>query len=49
VVGANATIMAGLGHFPMSEDYEWFRTYFLPTLDDVLAARGRLVEGGVRQ
>ena len=49
VPGASATIMSGLGHFPMSEDYERFRTYFLPTLADALADRKRLLEGAVRQ
>jgi pimeloyl-ACP methyl ester carboxylesterase len=49
VAGSHATIMSGLGHFPMSEDYERFRGYFLPTLTDVLADRERLIEGAVRQ
>jgi pimeloyl-ACP methyl ester carboxylesterase len=41
--GAKATIMAGLGHFPMSEDYGRFRSYLLPVLDEVSAARDRLL------
>ncbi len=49
VRGAQATIMTGLGHFPMSEDYAQFRTYFLPTLDYAIAARSGLVEDSVRQ
>ena len=36
--GAKATIMAGLGHFPMSENPARFREYLLPVLDEI---RGR--------
>jgi pimeloyl-ACP methyl ester carboxylesterase len=46
VPGARATIMPGLGHFPMSEDYAAFRTHFLPTLTVALEARATLVQGG---
>lgn len=35
VRGAQATIMAGLGHFPMSEDPQRFLTYLLPILDRI--------------
>lgn len=35
VPGAQATIMAGLGHFPMSEDPQRFLTYLLPILDRI--------------
>lgn len=33
--GAEATIMDGLGHFPMSEDPERFIAYLLPVLDRI--------------
>ncbi|MET0628206.1 MAG: alpha/beta hydrolase [Acidimicrobiia bacterium] len=39
VAGAQVEIMPGLGHFPMSEDYERFRAHFLTTLDRAAAAR----------
>ena len=45
VSGSQVTIMENLGHFPMSEDYANFRTYFLPVLKDALAARKRVVQG----
>ncbi|MSP67864.1 MAG: alpha/beta hydrolase [Alphaproteobacteria bacterium] len=32
IPGAKATVMQGLGHFPMSENPERFRTYLLPVL-----------------
>jgi pimeloyl-ACP methyl ester carboxylesterase len=35
--GAPATIMKGLGHFPMSEDSEKFVTYLLPVLEKIRA------------
>jgi pimeloyl-ACP methyl ester carboxylesterase len=33
--GAAATIMKGLGHFPMSEDPEKFVSYLLPVLEKI--------------
>lgn len=33
--GAELSIMEGLGHFPMSEDPETFRTYLLPVLEKI--------------
>ena len=33
--GAPATIMQGLGHFPMSEDPEKFISYLLPVLEKI--------------
>ncbi len=33
IPGAQAVIMKGLGHFPMSEDYAALRTHLLPALD----------------
>ncbi|MGE0878357.1 MAG: alpha/beta fold hydrolase [Acidimicrobiia bacterium] len=36
VPDVSATIMRGLGHFPMSEDYPRFRPYFLEALDQVV-------------
>jgi pimeloyl-ACP methyl ester carboxylesterase len=35
VAGSEATIMAGLGHFPMSEDPEKFMGYLRPVLDKI--------------
>ncbi len=37
--GAQATIMEGLGHFPMCEDPAQFRRYILPVLDQI---RGKI-------
>ena len=48
IPGAKATIMKGLGHFPMSEDPERFRAYLLPVLDEIRAlacAPGRSESG----
>lgn len=39
VPGAKATIMAGLGHFPMSEDPERFLGYLRPVLGDIAEDR----------
>jgi pimeloyl-ACP methyl ester carboxylesterase len=39
IKGADALIMEGLGHFPMSEDPERFREYVLPVLEKARAAR----------
>ena len=35
IEGAELTIMEGMGHFPMSEDPETFRTYLLPVLEKI--------------
>ena len=35
IKGAQATIMEGLGHFPMSEDPQQFRRYIIPVLDQI--------------
>jgi pimeloyl-ACP methyl ester carboxylesterase len=43
VAGSTATIMPGLGHFPMSEDYRTFRSHLLPVLADAVAARVKLL------
>ncbi len=37
--GAEATIMKGLGHFPMSEDPERFIGYLLPVLERICGAQ----------
>lgn len=39
IPGAEAVVMKGLGHFPMSEDYAALRPYLLPVLER-MAARG---------
>ena len=33
--GSKATVMEGIGHFPMSENPVLFRTYLLPVLDEI--------------
>lgn len=45
VPGSSATIMPGLGHFPMSEDYGRFRTHLLPVLREAGTARAALLAG----
>ena len=35
IEGANATIMKGMGHFPMSEDPEGFLSYLRPVLSEI--------------
>ena len=39
IKGADAQVMEGLGHFPMSEDPARFRRYILPVLEKIRAAR----------
>jgi pimeloyl-ACP methyl ester carboxylesterase len=39
IKGAEAAIMEGLGHFPMSENPVRFREYILPVFDRIRAAR----------
>jgi pimeloyl-ACP methyl ester carboxylesterase len=41
IKGAQATIMQGLGHFPMSEDPPRFITHLLPILDRIRGAQTR--------
>ncbi|MEM7252817.1 MAG: alpha/beta hydrolase [Pseudomonadota bacterium] len=43
IPGAKFSPMQGLGHFPMSENPDQFRTYLLPILDDI-EARHRIAE-----
>lgn len=38
IEGAKVTIMEKLGHFPMSEDPERFRSYLLPVLNEIRGA-----------
>ncbi len=38
IPGARLTIMPGMGHFPMIENYSAFREFLLPELDQMLAA-----------
>jgi pimeloyl-ACP methyl ester carboxylesterase len=35
IAGSNATIMKGLGHFPMSENPEAFLNYLLAVLEKI--------------
>jgi pimeloyl-ACP methyl ester carboxylesterase len=37
IAGAQAIVMTGLGHFPMSEHPERFRDYILPVLQAIRA------------
>jgi pimeloyl-ACP methyl ester carboxylesterase len=46
VAGSSFTVMTGLGHFPMSEDYAQFRSYFVPTLVSAISERRRLLDPG---
>ena len=39
--GAKVTIMDGLGHFPMSEDWPLFMEYAKPVFDEIIANRVR--------
>jgi pimeloyl-ACP methyl ester carboxylesterase len=41
VAGAEATIMKGMGHFPMSEDPRSFLEYLLPILNRIKAGTQR--------
>ncbi|HUJ73544.1 MAG TPA: alpha/beta hydrolase, partial [bacterium] len=41
IAGAELTIMQGLGHFPMTENPERFRTYLMPVLHSILARERR--------
>jgi pimeloyl-ACP methyl ester carboxylesterase len=41
VAGAEATIMKGLGHFPMSEDPQTFIDYLKPVLQKIEAIAQR--------
>jgi pimeloyl-ACP methyl ester carboxylesterase len=38
ITGAKATIMEGMGHFPMSENPELFKKFINPILEEILAA-----------
>ena len=38
IKGSKATVMEGIGHFPMSENPELFRSFLLPVLDEIFAA-----------
>ena len=40
IPGARFTKMEGLGHFPMAENYERFRGYLIPVLQEVSASSG---------
>jgi len=39
IAGAKVTIMEGLGHFPMSEDWDLFMSYAKPVFDEIIANR----------
>lgn len=39
IPGARGGTMAGIGHFPMAENYPLFRTYLLPTLEELADSR----------
>lgn len=46
VTGSKYTEMSGLGHFPMSENYQLFREYLLPVLDAARHERAKLSSQG---
>jgi pimeloyl-ACP methyl ester carboxylesterase len=35
IKGAKAIIMEGMGHFPMSENPDLFKSYIYPVLDEI--------------
>jgi hypothetical protein len=39
IKGAQYMRMKGLGHFPVSENYELFKGYIIPALDEIARAR----------
>lgn len=41
IEGAKATVMPGMGHFPMSEDPQAFLAHLRPVLDEILAQSGK--------
>ncbi|MGI9524593.1 MAG: alpha/beta fold hydrolase [Hyphomicrobiaceae bacterium] len=41
IKGAKLTIMEGLGHFPMSEDHNRFKTYLMPILTEITETLGQ--------
>ena len=45
IPGSHFTVMEGLGHFPMSEDYVRFSKYLLPLLAAAAADRGAILAG----
>ncbi len=49
IKGASATIMEEMGHFPMSENPEKFRTYLLPILEEIRKAPSPLTGEGYDQ
>jgi len=40
IKGAKATVMPGMGHFPMSENPALFRQYLMPVLDEIAVLSG---------
>ena len=36
IKGSKATIIPGIGHFPMSENPDLFKTYIYPILDEII-------------
>lgn len=42
IPGSTVAVMAGLGHFPMSEDYERLMEYVLPILDGIAVRDARV-------
>jgi len=38
IPGSRLVIMAGIGHFPMVENYSLFRQFLLPEIESIIAA-----------
>ena len=43
IPGSSFTMMEGLGHFPMCEDYEGFSGFLLPILEEIRQNSAQLV------
>lgn len=46
IAGAKVTVMEQLGHFPMSENPEQFRSYIAPVLEEIRALHVKTPKGG---
>ncbi|MFT5391601.1 MAG: pimeloyl-ACP methyl ester carboxylesterase, partial [Gammaproteobacteria bacterium] len=37
IAGSKATVMPGMGHFPMSENPQLFKEFLMPVLDEIMS------------